>query len=65
MAPEAILSVIYSMLAERVRSKGTTGLRQMGPLATYILLAPFLGPDEACEITNGGTPMGSVKQPAS
>jgi AcrR family transcriptional regulator len=53
VAREAIPSVLYSMLCERVRTHGPEDLRGMVPLATYIALAPFVGAEEACRVANG------------
>ncbi len=52
VAREAIPSAMYAMLCERIRSQGTDGVREMAPIATYLALAPFLGPEEACEVAN-------------
>jgi AcrR family transcriptional regulator len=46
IAAEAIQSALYALLAARVRSR-YKNLQGMAPLAIYIILAPFLGPDEA------------------
>lgn len=56
VAAEAILSGLYSMVAERVRAGGTKGLRSMGPLATYVVLVPYLGPEEAANVASGAEP---------
>lgn len=52
---EGIISAMYAMLCRRVRDKGPGALPEMAPLATYMALAPFLGPEEACEVANGGS----------
>ncbi|HTR74249.1 MAG TPA: TetR/AcrR family transcriptional regulator [Solirubrobacterales bacterium] len=49
VAAEAIQSALYSMLAARVRSRHKN-LRGMAPLAIYVILAPFLGRDEAYKL---------------
>lgn len=46
IAAEAIQSALYALLAARVRSR-YKNLQGMAPLVIYIILAPFLGPDEA------------------
>jgi AcrR family transcriptional regulator len=43
---EAIQSALYAMLVARVRSR-YKNLQGMAPLAIYMILAPFLGPDDA------------------
>ena len=52
VAREAIPSAMYAMLAERVRKDGARGLRNLTPLASYLALEPFLGPEEAASIAN-------------
>jgi hypothetical protein len=54
IAGEGIVSALYALLCDRVRSRGTAGLRDLAPLATYMFLVPFLGPERACEVANGG-----------
>lgn len=46
VAAELIQSILYSILATRVRSRHQN-LQGMAPLVIYMLLAPFLGPEEA------------------
>jgi AcrR family transcriptional regulator len=46
VAAEAIQSTLYAMLAARVRSRHRN-LQGMAPLAIYMILAPFLGAEEA------------------
>lgn len=55
IAREAITSMLYAMLCDRVRSHGTENLRDIAPLATYVALCPFLGPEQAADVANGGT----------
>jgi AcrR family transcriptional regulator len=55
IAGEAIASTLYSIFSERVRENGAKNLQSIGPLATYMVLAPFLGAEEACAIANGET----------
>ena len=47
IAAEAIQSALYAMLSARVQATQQVPLVRMGPLAIYLTLAPFLGPDEA------------------
>jgi AcrR family transcriptional regulator len=56
LAAEAILSGLYSMVAERVRTDGTKDLRRMAPLGTYLVLCPYLGPEEAAAVAIGEVP---------
>jgi AcrR family transcriptional regulator len=46
IAAETIQSILYGMLAARVRSRHQN-LQGMTPLAIYMILAPFLGPEDA------------------
>jgi AcrR family transcriptional regulator len=54
IAREGIISDLYAMLCDRVRSEGVVGLREMAPLATYMALSPFIGAEAACAVANGG-----------
>lgn len=51
---EAITSSLYAMTCRHVSLEGAGALPELAPLATYLALAPFLGPDAACEVANGG-----------
>jgi AcrR family transcriptional regulator len=53
IAREAIMSAIYAMLSDWVQTQGTESLPRMAPLATYMALAPFIGPEDACKVANG------------
>jgi len=53
IAAEAIGGAIYSMIYERVKRGEVERVQEVGPLATYVALAPFLGAEEACAIANG------------
>lgn len=50
IAAEAILSALYSLIAEHVRRRGAESLDELTPLATYMALAPFTGAEEACAV---------------
>jgi AcrR family transcriptional regulator len=47
IAAEAIQSSLYAILSTRVRSEPKKSLTGMAPLAIYMILAPFLGAEEA------------------
>ncbi len=53
IAAEAIAGAVYSLIHDRIKAEGPERLPELGPLATYITLAPFLGPEQACEVANG------------
>lgn len=50
---EAITAALYAMLGRRVQHEGPETLPEMAPLATYMALAPFIGPLAACRVANG------------
>jgi AcrR family transcriptional regulator len=50
---EAIGGAIYELLHRLAQGAGTESTSSAAPLATYIALAPFLGPDKACAVANG------------
>jgi AcrR family transcriptional regulator len=54
IAPEAIGGAINALTYKQLKSEGPDGLRQIWPLATYMALSPFIGPQSACEVANGG-----------
>jgi len=53
IAAEAIGGAIYSMIYDWAKRGGAGSVQELGPLATYVALAPFLGGKEACAIANG------------
>ena len=53
LAAEAIGGAAYELLYRQVRSGGARSLQEAAPLMTYIALAPFLGPEEACAVARG------------
>ena len=55
VAREVIPSAMYSMLNEHTRTRGPAHMRELTPLLTYLVLAPFLGPEQACAVANAGT----------
>lgn len=55
VALEVIPSAMYSLLSEHTRTRGPARLREQTPFLTYLVLAPFLGPDQACAAANSGS----------
>lgn len=53
IAAEAIGGAVYALTYDQIRAAGPESLPEIAPLATYIALAPFLGPEQACEVANG------------
>ena len=62
---EAIMSALYAMFCRRMREQGPETLPEMAPLATYMALATFIGPEAACEVASGGPLPSSVSPPAA
>jgi AcrR family transcriptional regulator len=52
IAREAIPAAIDALLYEAIRAGGGPKVRALAPTATYLALAPFLGPAAACEVAN-------------
>jgi AcrR family transcriptional regulator len=52
IASEAIGGAVYALLRYRIRNGGPRRLPEDIPLAIYITLAPFVGPEEACALAN-------------
>jgi AcrR family transcriptional regulator len=50
---EAIAATVYAILREQLRSAGAASLTAAVPLATYITLVTFVGPERALEVANG------------
>jgi AcrR family transcriptional regulator len=50
---EAIGAAVYALIRDRVRREGTEGLAGVVPLATYITLVGFVGPERACAVASG------------
>ncbi len=47
IASEAIIAAVFALIYEQVKAKGLGGLLTLVPAATYLILAPFLGAEEA------------------
>jgi AcrR family transcriptional regulator len=53
LAAEAIQSATYAILSTRVRDGKGQSLRAAAPLITYVILAPFIGPENAWAVASG------------
>lgn len=53
VAAEAIGGAVFALLSDQLRSSGADGMPDVAPLATYMTLTPFVGPEEACAVANG------------
>lgn len=49
---EAIAAAIYALVYDCVTRRGALELPRLVPLITYLGLAPFVGPEDACEVAN-------------
>lgn len=50
---EAAGATVYALMREQLRSEGPQGLPAVVPLATYITLAGFVGPERAFAVASG------------
>jgi AcrR family transcriptional regulator len=53
VSAEAAGAAVYALMREQVRNKGPESLPAVVPLATYITLVGFVGPERACAVANG------------
>jgi AcrR family transcriptional regulator len=53
VSTEAIGASVYALMREQVRVRGVESLPAVVPLATYITLVGFVGPERACTVANG------------
>lgn len=53
VSAEAIGATVYALIREQVRREGAESLPSVVPLATYITLVTFVGPERAVAVANG------------
>jgi AcrR family transcriptional regulator len=53
IAAEAAAAAVYALLGEQLRREGPRRLAAAVPLATYVTLVGFVGPERACAVANG------------
>ena len=53
VSPEAIGATVYALMWEQVRRAGPESLGTLVPLASYITLVGFVGPEQAVAVANG------------
>jgi AcrR family transcriptional regulator len=53
ISAEAAAATVYALMREQLRRKGPRSLPAVVPLATYITLVGFVGPERACAVANG------------
>jgi AcrR family transcriptional regulator len=51
---EGIVGGVQTLAYRRLRDADADALPALAPVCSYITLSPFVGPDEACRIANGG-----------
>jgi AcrR family transcriptional regulator len=52
VAAEAISGAVASLLYQQIRRRGAERSYEVAAIASFIALAPFVGPDEACALAN-------------
>ena len=53
IAAEMIAGGVRALIYRTIHNKGPERLPALGPISTYISLAPFVGAEEACAVANG------------
>jgi AcrR family transcriptional regulator len=53
ISAEAIAATVFALMREQVRHEGAESLASVVPLATYITLVTFVGPERALAVANG------------
>jgi AcrR family transcriptional regulator len=53
VSAEAIAATVYALMRDQIRNEGPESLGAIVPLATYITLVTFAGPDRALDVANG------------
>lgn len=53
VSAEAAAACVYALMREQVRREGPQSLPAVVPLATYVTLVGFVGPERACAVANG------------
>lgn len=54
IAYELIAGGVVRLIYREIARSGPQSLPSLAPILTYITLSPFLGPEHACEVANGG-----------
>jgi AcrR family transcriptional regulator len=50
---DAAIGAVWGLLYNKIGKDGPRSLPEVAPLASYMALAPFLGPERAAEVANG------------
>lgn len=53
VAAEAVAATVYALMSEQARREGPRSLTAVVPLATYVTLVGFVGPERAYEVASG------------
>lgn len=61
---EAVMGAAFQLVYSQTIEKGPESLPQIAPLATYMILAPFMGADAACEVANSDGRLRGAKRRA-
>jgi AcrR family transcriptional regulator len=56
LSADAAAATGYALIARQVRARGAESLAEVVPLATYVTLVGFVGPERACAVANDGPP---------
>jgi hypothetical protein len=56
VSTEAAAATVYALMRKEVRARGPESLGSVVPLATYITLVGFIGPERATAVANGDRP---------
>ena len=50
---EAVIGAAVALVFRQIVDSGPQALPEIAPLASYMILAPFLGAEQACDVANG------------
>lgn len=53
IVPAAVTYACHALMCEWVQRRGAETLVDAVPVATYLALCPFIGPEDACSVANG------------
>ena len=53
LVADAVIGAGMSLFYKQIVENGPQSLPEIAPLASYMILAPFLGAEAACEVANG------------
>lgn len=53
MVADLVLGAVWTLVYRQIVTDGPEGLPQVAPVASYMILAPFIGVEEAVKVSNG------------